>query len=503
MKKQILALSMIAALSACEIDNSAAKKVAANFNNEFKTEVGFFGTTGKGLDVELTTGHGSASGVIGVTDVNYGEADPDYTLIPEAMYGTFTMTEAGDGAWTYDLDETNAEVAAIMDNPNGTLTDSITLTSLDGTTSEINFIIKGLAPDLEAEFQGSFVANVAMNQTDAIGLARVYDQNFDQSSFMVVTEDDTPKSKYGSFTISADGVWNYKLDNTLPELQVLVEPEDFVEETFTIMSKDGTTKEFSLRVTGAPLNFAAKLPSLKDETPLLSIITKDNGGITTGMREQGKLTFRAKVTPDAPSKAGFGVIGSRYNSEKRRVAHVRASFDGIIEMYSPKIEVGGSYLGKNYERDPVSNNILDDYVIFDQPHEAGKWFDIEITWQKNSGLPALLTMKINGETVSSSHDAIPADPTQPFLAQTLASYSLTDNVSEIQFTMPKNANNGGVGAVFIDDIKIYDDPNADALSTPIFEDDFQDTASGDKVTDRGSPFYKSKTTDNVIAVIEL
>lgn len=503
MKKQILALSMIAALSGCDLDNSEAKKVPANFNNEFKTEVGFFGTFGEGMTVDLTTGHGSASGTIGVTDVNYGEADPDYTKIPEAMYGTFTMTEAGDGAWTYDLDETNPDVAAILDNPNASLTDTLVLTSLDGTTAELNFVIQGLDPDLPAELQGSWVANVAMNQTDAIGQARVYDPNFDESSFMVITEADMPKSKYGSFTITADGVWEYKVDNTLPELQILVEPEDFVEETFTLMSKDGTSRDFSVRITGAPLNFAAKLPSSKDETTLLAVTLKDKGGITTAMREQGKLTFRAKVTPDAPSKAGFGVIGSRFNSEKRRVAHVRAASDGTIDMYSPKIVDGGTYLGKDYERDAVSGNILDDYAVFDQMHTPGQWFDIEITWQKNSGLPAKLTMSINGTPVSSSHAAIPADPTMPFLAQTLASYSLTDNVSEIQFTMPKNEDNGGVGALFIDDIKVYSDPAATILDTPIFADDFQDTAAGDKVTARGSEFLELKTTDSVVSAIEM
>ncbi|MDU0352597.1 VCBS domain-containing protein [Paraglaciecola aquimarina] len=377
--------------------------------------------------------------MIGVTDVNYGEADPDYTMVSEATYGTFTMTEDGDGKWTYDLDETHAEVMAIMGNANGSLTDSITLTSLDGTQQNINFIIQGLDADLAAEFNGSFVANVAMNQTDAIGQARVYDQNFDQSSFMPIGVDDEPKSQYGQFTITAEGVWEYKLDNTLPELQVLVEPEDFVEETFTLMSKDGTPVEFALRISGAPLNFAAKLPSSTTETALLSIITQNNGGITTAMREQGKLTFRAKVTADAPSSAGFGVIGSRFNSEKRRVAHVRASNAGVIDMYSPAIEAGGTYLGKNYVRDPITNNIVDDYIVSDQTHIPDQWFDIEITWRKNSGLPALLSMKINGEPVSSSHEAISADPTQAFLAQTLASYSLTDNVSEIQFTMPKNA----------------------------------------------------------------
>lgn len=131
MKKEILVLSMVAGLTGCDLDNSEAKKVPADFNNEFETQVGFDGTRGEGMDVEVTFGHGSASGVIGVTDVNYGEADPNYDLIPEATYGTFVMTAEDDGAWTYDLDETHPEVMALQGNPTASLTDSITITSLD------------------------------------------------------------------------------------------------------------------------------------------------------------------------------------------------------------------------------------------------------------------------------------------------------------------------------------------------------------------------------------
>ena len=37
MKKTLLVLSIMAGLTGCDIDNSEAKKVPANFNNEFTT----------------------------------------------------------------------------------------------------------------------------------------------------------------------------------------------------------------------------------------------------------------------------------------------------------------------------------------------------------------------------------------------------------------------------------------------------------------------------------
>ena len=79
----------------------------------------------------------TASGTLTVSDVDDGEAE----LVPVPAgtagtggYGTFEV--AANGAWTYTLDNSDPDVDALA-LAGGTLTDTITVTSEDGTASEV------------------------------------------------------------------------------------------------------------------------------------------------------------------------------------------------------------------------------------------------------------------------------------------------------------------------------------------------------------------------------
>src|SRR4029434_7237839 len=54
-------------------------------------------------------------------------------------YGTFTMTT--DGVWTYTLDNSNTAVQAL--NVGDTLTDTFTVTTVDGTPQVVTITITG------------------------------------------------------------------------------------------------------------------------------------------------------------------------------------------------------------------------------------------------------------------------------------------------------------------------------------------------------------------------
>lgn len=499
-------MSIITALSGCQLDNGDAKKVPADFNNEFQTQVGFDGTKSEGLEVELTTGHGSAEGVIGVTDVNFGEADPDYSLIPEAMYGTFTMTEEDDGAWTYDLDEEHTDVAAIMDNSNGSLTDTITLTSVDGTTADLKFIIKGVDADAEPEFRGDFVANVSLKETDGFGRAQIYDPNFEQSFFQ-----EKGDAKYGSFTIFPDGRWEYELDNRHPDLQDLTEPTDSTSETFTVYSKDGTAKEFTVNITGAPLNFAAKIPSSMDETNVFAINFLHEG-VTQDDVANGKMLFKVKATEDLATTAKFGMTCSRWNGnlngggDNRRLAQFYLTPEQQIEMWSGEIAPGGSYdngsadYAKNENDQYITKN-----VVFDQMHIPGEWTDVEMSWDYNANTQLTkLTLSFNDTPASSDHGAIPADPTAKIVAQTVAGSSLYKCMEEVRFFIQGNEENGGIGALLVDDIQLHTNIDADLkFDPPAFEETFSNSNAGDSVKDAGNPRYENITTDNIEIIRDL
>ena len=226
-----------------------------------------------------------------------------------------------------------------------------------------------------------------------------------------------------------------------------------------VKSKDGTEREFRLKISGKPLNFAAKIPSSTEVKSRFSVIFKDTGGILNPTRFQGKVTFRAKISADASDPGEMGFVGAWYNSYQRRITHLRAHNEGTIDMFSPLLQPGSVDADRKYQRENGNGAYLNDWVLFDQRQTPDRWFEVEYTWQKASPL-SFITLKIDGVPVSSEHEMIPADPSEAWTPRTIADWGITHSLSELEFTMPHNEESGGMGALYIDDIKDnkYDTP---------------------------------------------
>ncbi|MCP3429357.1 VCBS domain-containing protein [Opacimonas viscosa] len=85
----------------------------------------------------------AVTGTATVTDVDDGEATFVAQTDTTTTYGTFSITEAG--AWTYTLNTSDATVAALVDG-NDSVSDSVTLTSADGTTATFDITVTGVTP---------------------------------------------------------------------------------------------------------------------------------------------------------------------------------------------------------------------------------------------------------------------------------------------------------------------------------------------------------------------
>ena len=84
----------------------------------------------------------TATGTLTDTDVDNPANTFTAVSSPRAStggYGSFTMTAAG--VWTYTLDNTNSAVQAL--NVGGTLTDTFTVTTIDGTARLVTITITG------------------------------------------------------------------------------------------------------------------------------------------------------------------------------------------------------------------------------------------------------------------------------------------------------------------------------------------------------------------------
>ena len=103
-------------------------------------------TTGSAIEAggvaNAMSGAPTATGTLTDTDVD--NPPNTFTAVSsptasDAGYGTFTMTAAG--VWTYTLDNTNSAVQAL--NVGDTLTDSFTVTTVDGTAQVVTVTING------------------------------------------------------------------------------------------------------------------------------------------------------------------------------------------------------------------------------------------------------------------------------------------------------------------------------------------------------------------------
>ena len=128
-----------------------------------------------------------------------------------AGYGTFTMTAGG--VWVYTLDNTNHAVQAL--NVGDKLTDTFTVTTADGTPQLVTVTINGAndAAIISGDTTGSIIEDDGDKYGAPTATGKLTDTDVDNPS-NTFTAVDTPTASdggYGTFTMTADGVWTYTL----------------------------------------------------------------------------------------------------------------------------------------------------------------------------------------------------------------------------------------------------------------------------------------------------
>jgi VCBS repeat-containing protein len=203
-----------------------------------------------------TPGTPTATGNLNSTDVD--NPNDAWTVVssPTASangYGTFTLTAAG--AWTYTLNNSNATVQAL--NVGATLTDNFTVTTVDGTTQVVSItingandaaVISGIANGSVTEAGG--VANGTPGIPTATGDLNAADVDNPNDAWTAVSSPTAGTNGYGSFTMTAAGVWTYTLDNSNGTVQALPLGGTLTD-TFTVATVDGTTRLVTITINGA------------------------------------------------------------------------------------------------------------------------------------------------------------------------------------------------------------------------------------------------------------
>ena len=188
-----------------------------------------------------------------LSDVDVDDPADTFTAVnsptPSAHgYGTFTMT--ADGVWAYTLDQSNSAVQAL--NIGETLTDTFTVTSIGGTPQLITITINGSndAAIISGTATGTVTEAACGERGTPTATGRLTDTDVDNTpdSFTPVTSPRASDHGYGSFQMTADGVWTYTLDNA--NFAQAPTGRDTRTDTFTVTTIDGTAQVVTITIRG-------------------------------------------------------------------------------------------------------------------------------------------------------------------------------------------------------------------------------------------------------------
>ncbi|MDY0292880.1 MAG: VCBS domain-containing protein, partial [Desulfuromonadaceae bacterium] len=187
----------------------------------------------------------TTTGKLSVSDPDAGQS----FFLAESKAGAYgTLSIGAAGNWTYTADNSQSAIQSL--GAGQTLTDTITVTSADGTEQTITVTITGVndVAVISGTVTGSVTEDAASILTST-GKLNVTDVDAGQSFFQA----ETLKGVYGTLSIDADGKWTYTADNSQTAIQKLSAGQSLTE-TFTILTADGTEQKITVTIHGVDDN---------------------------------------------------------------------------------------------------------------------------------------------------------------------------------------------------------------------------------------------------------
>ena len=222
------------------------------------------------------------------------------------------MTAAG--VWTYTLDNANSAVQAL--NAGDTLTDSFTVTTVDGTSQVVTITITGsndsaiiTGTTTGAVIEAGGVANATPGTPTATGTLTDTDVDNAPNAFTAVDQR-RARSGYGTFTMTAAGVWTYTLDNANSAVQALNVGSVTLTDSFTVTTVDGTAQVVTITITGS--NDAAIITGTTTGAVTEAGVVRrhaDRDRRPAGDRRRQRSDTFPAVAPGRRPRNGYGTYG--------------------------------------------------------------------------------------------------------------------------------------------------------------------------------------------------
>ncbi|MBM7060389.1 retention module-containing protein [Pseudomonas sp. UL073] len=225
------------------VSASNSQTITVNPVNDLASIDGVY-TGGVTEDSAVVDGNLTASGKLNVSDVDSGQAEfqPQSAVTGSNGFGSFSID--ANGHWSYTA--ANSQIAIQQLAAGSSLTDSFTVTSLDGSTSQVITVTLNGANDvavISGTTSGGVTEDTALvgGELQASGKLAVTDVDLGQAQFQALTEV-AGSQGYGNFSIDADGNWTYHADNSQSVIQQLGVGE-YLTDSFTVVSKDGSASQ--------------------------------------------------------------------------------------------------------------------------------------------------------------------------------------------------------------------------------------------------------------------
>ena len=161
-------------------------------------------------------------------------------------FGTYTVTSSG--TWTYFLNNANPSVEALNDSD--TMVDTFSVQTEDGTSELVTITITGTndaaiitgdgTGPVDEDAPGGNAVQGNLDHTDVDNTDDVW---------QVISTPAASNAGYGTFTITASGLWTYFLDNANPTVDALND-SDTIFDTITMFTEDGTSFTATITITG-------------------------------------------------------------------------------------------------------------------------------------------------------------------------------------------------------------------------------------------------------------
>ena len=186
-----------------------------------------------------------ATGQVTSSDADHG-ATATYTGNATGSYGSFAV-DAATGKWTYTLDNDRHQDLAAGEVHVETFT--VTVTDDHGATASqtVSVNVQG-ADDLSVIQPGGNTGTVAEDSpTPATGDLQSTDIDSPADQWVAATV--SGGGHYGTFTVGADGQWNYVLDQANATVDALGNG-DSLTDSFTVLTADGQQATVAIHIDG-------------------------------------------------------------------------------------------------------------------------------------------------------------------------------------------------------------------------------------------------------------